>query len=330
MIANLLDAALEARRHLFDARHESAFRLFNGFREGCPDLVVDLYAATVILNNYADPAGRGRSVIEEAIPFLRGKLPWLHAGILKTRNGLTAEEKRGQLLFGERPDRKIKEHGVWYTVDLTMNRDASLYPDTRNLRKWLIENSKGKTVLNAFAYTGSLGAAAMAGGASRVVQLDRNRRFLNLAKDSYLLNGFPIHKEDFISGDFWVQVGRMKRAGQRFDCVILDPPFFAATSKGVVNQEKDSARLINKVRPLIEDGGYLAAVNNALYLSGREYMSTLEALCADGYLQVHELIPVPQDFIGFDKTQSGGPIPDPAPFNHPTKIAILKVKRRKH
>ena len=59
-------------------------------------------------------------------------------------------------------DRKIKEHGVWYAINLTINRDTSLYLDTRNLRKWLIENLKDKSVLNTFAYTGSFGVAALA------------------------------------------------------------------------------------------------------------------------------------------------------------------------
>jgi len=37
----------------------------------------------------------------------------------------------------------------------------------------------------------------------------------------------------------------------------------------VVDLNTDSARLINKVRPLINDGGWLVSVNNALYVSGR-------------------------------------------------------------
>ena len=60
----------------------------------------------------------------------------------------------------------------------------------------------------------------------------------------------------------------------------------------------DSAKLINKVRPLINDGGYLVAVNNALYVSGQDYIEALNRLCADGYLQIEKLIPVSTDFIG--------------------------------
>ncbi|NJN79729.1 MAG: SAM-dependent methyltransferase [Anaerolineales bacterium] len=246
--------------------------------------------------------------------------------MIKTRNGKTQEEKRGQIIFGEIPDRKIKEHGVWYAIDLTMNRDASFYLDTNNLRKWLIENMQGKSVLNTFAYTGSLGVAAMAGGASKVIQTDLNRQFLNLAKDSYSLNGFAIEKQNFIAQDFFPAIARFKSEKQIFDCVIIDPPIFSTTAKGKVDLENESVRVINKVRPLINDGGYLISINNGVYISGKEYMQVLEKICKDGYLTIRELISVPENFIGYNKI--GNPITNPSPFNHSTKIAILDVKRK--
>lgn len=333
-ILPLLENALRARAPFFDARHESAFRLFNGFIEGASDLVIDLYASTLVIHNYADDPAEGRSTVAQATQFLRNEFPWLRAGIAKTRNATPApaasqQERRGQLLFGEKPDSKIKEHNVGYAIDLTLNRDTSFYLDTHNLRKWLIEHMRGKTILNTFAYTGSLGVAALAGGATRVVQHDINRRFLNIAKTSYTLNGFPVRKQDFISTDLFTLAAKLKRTGETFDAVIVDPPFFSTTSKGRVDQVNDRARLINKVRPLINDGGLLIAIDNALYVSGREYIQTLESLCKDGYLQIRELISVPDDFTGYPETRLGKPITDPAPFNHSTKIAILDV-RRKH
>ena len=94
------------------------------------------------------------------------------------------------MVQGKAVDRKIRENDTWYAIDPMINRDASLYLDTRNVRLWARQNLRDKSVLNTFAYTGSLGVAALAGGASRVVQLDLNRQFLNVAKDSYTLNGF--------------------------------------------------------------------------------------------------------------------------------------------
>jgi 23S rRNA (cytosine1962-C5)-methyltransferase len=159
-----------------------------------------------------------------------------------------------------------------------------------------------------------------------VLQHDLNPQFLNVAKTSCTLNGFPIRREDFITADFFTLAAKLKRTGETFDCAVIDPPFFSTTPKGKVDQVNAGARLINKVRPLLNDGGILIAINNALYVSGNEYMQTLDALCKDGYLKIRELIPVPEDFTGYNKI--GSPITDPAPFNHSTKIAVLDVKRK--
>jgi 23S rRNA (cytosine1962-C5)-methyltransferase len=328
LLENLLEKAIADRRELFDARHETAFRLFNGFTEGCAALAVDLYATTVVLHDYADPPQQGSPVVQAAQEMLRARLPWLRAGVLKIRNSSRADERRGRVLFGEALDSRVREDGVWYAIDVGLNRDASLYLDTRNLRHWARRQLQGKTVLNTFAYTGSLGVAARAGGATRVVHLERNRKYLNVAKTSYTLNGFAIQKSDFLAGDFWTEVSRLKRTGDGFDCVFLDPPLFSQTAKGVVDLVHESARVINKVRPLINDGGYLVTINNAMYVSGREYMAILERLCGDGYLSVKELIPVSEDFIGYATAQFGEVIADPAPFNHSTKIAVLGVRRK--
>ena len=73
---------MAARAALFDLEHASAFRLFNGFTEGLPDLVIDLYARTAILTNYADPPERGQPWVNAAQQFLQARLTWLRAGIL--------------------------------------------------------------------------------------------------------------------------------------------------------------------------------------------------------------------------------------------------------
>ena len=300
VIVQLLQNAIRERTDFFDSKYETAFRLFNGFTEGYPELVLEIYARTLVLHNYANDAASNAKLIQDLVDNLKSSMSWLRAGVVKNRIGKTQADRKGILIFGKEPDAKIREHGVWYSIDLTLNRDTSFYLDTRYLRKWLIENMQGQAVLNTFAYTGSLGVAALAGGAAHVLQHDLNRKFLNLAKESYSLNDFPVHNQDFVAADFFPTIARLKNTKQTFDCVILDPPFFSTTPKGKVDQEKDSTRLINKVRPLIKDGGYLVAINNALYVSGSEYLQTLENLCQDGYLKIEQLIPIPQDCTGFN------------------------------
>jgi hypothetical protein len=223
-VIELLDSAISARAGFLEESHATAFRLFNGFLEGLPSLCVDIYARTVILHNYAATPANNQTGVAHS--WILENLPWIKCIIIKDRSGQTLAQKRGELVYGTSPDQKIIENGIWYAVDLTINRDASFYLDTRNLRAWAQANLAGKTVLNTFAYTGSL------------------------------------------------------------------------------------------------------AINNALFVSGQEYLASLEALCMDGYLRIEQLIPIPADFTGFEQTRSGSPPSDPAPFNHSTKIAILSVSRK--
>lgn len=311
---------MAARLPLLDERHETAVRLFNGYLEGAPGLVISLYGQTAVLHQSQPDEAVKTAVIDQ----LRQQLPWLQAIIHKPRWG-TDTEKQGTVVWGTAVDQWVREGEARYSIDLLLNQDDSFYLDTRLLRSWLSEQMSGKTVLNTFAYTGSLGVAAMAGGAAQVVHTDLNKRFLNVAKTSYTLNGFPINKSEFITGDFWRVVGRLKRAETLYDCVILDPPFFSTTDGGTVDLNQGSARLINKIRPLVHHGGQIISINNALFVSGADYLAELEAVCADGYVKINQFVDVPADCTGYPHTRQTPPVTDPAPFNHSTKIAILDV-----
>ena len=326
--------AITARAHLIKDDHTAAFRLFSGFYEGVPaevgvpEVVADIYARTLLLWGYGENAEVMRETLTEVRQYLLDQFPWIECVIQKQRFAADRTQQRGEITFGDSPAEKIKEHSLWYSIDLTMNQDASFYLDTRNLRRWLIDHAGGWSVFNAFAYTGSLGVAALAGGAAAVIQGDRNRQFLRLSRTSGMLNHLDIGKMKLQSADFFRQVANFKRIETLFDCVIVDPPFFSSTRSGTVDLVNESMRVINKARPLIRDAGRLIVINNALFLNGAEYIRSLEELCADGYLTIEELIPVPQDITGYPHTITNPPPADPAPFNHSTKIVVLGVSRK--
>jgi 23S rRNA (cytosine1962-C5)-methyltransferase len=329
-LAVRLSAAIDARAGLVDDAHRSAFRLFNGFLEGAPGLVLDVYGTTMVIHDHAEPSDERRAEVGEASVDTRERLPWLRAVVVKPRKAADPKARRGFLEYGASGDvaTRVCEDGVWYALELLVHRDAGFYVDTRGLRAWARAHLAGARVLNTFAHTGSLGVAAMAGGAARVLHVDLNRRFLNVAKASYTLNGFPIRKLDFAAGDFFTVTSGLIRRGELFDCVFVDPPFFSATRHGTVDLVSESHRVINKVRPLVAHGGWLVAVNNAKFVSGAGYMALLEQLCVDGYLSIESTVPIPWDVTGHASTRFGDEPTDPLPFNHATKIAVLRVLRK--
>jgi 23S rRNA (cytosine1962-C5)-methyltransferase len=327
-LANFLDKAFLARQSLLDPDRQSALRLFAGFYEGEPRLLADIFASTLLLTAYGDSSGDAQVLLEAAQSFYQERLPWLSCVIQKQRLAKDKGLKCGKMGFGGEPAASILENGIRYALELTISQDASFYLDTRALRVWLKENSHGLEVLNTFAYTGSLGVAALAGGAARVIQVDRNAKILGLARRSAMLNRLDLGRMKLRADDVFTEIGNCKKKGLFFDLALLDPPFFSVTEKGKVDLVSESTRLINKLRPLIKDGGRLVAINNALFLSGQEYIQSLEALCHDGYLEIEQMLPVPEDITGFAETIVSKPPVSPAPFNHPTKIVVMRVKRK--
>lgn len=302
-------------------------RLFNGFYEGFPDLVLDRYGPALVVFDHCED-GIPAELLDGIVQWALGNLPSLQSVMLKGRRQPDEGKRKGILIAGELLPDSVMELGVRYALDLRMNQDASFYPDTRELRKWLLAHSAGKRVLNTFAYTGSLGAAAGVGGAVHVAQTDLSRKFLRLARRSWTLNHLESSYSDIIPGDFFKVTARLRRAERLFDIIILDPPFFSTTLAGRVDLQAGMTRLINKVRPLTAHEGILVVINNALFLSGRAFEAELDRLCQSEYVSFEGIIPVPEDITGYPETIVAPPPADPAPFNHSTKIALLRATRK--
>lgn len=330
---SLFEAALKLRGKL---SKDGGERLFHGFTEGDPSWVVEKYGDTLVLlyfgHDTTPPAARIFEFYQSLFATL--KIP-LRNVVLKHRNAKDVLRQNGSCWGDSKePTKSIVEDGVHYALALTEHRDSGFYFDTRNLRAWLKKNSAGKKVLNTFAYTGSLGVAALAGKAARVVQTDRTSSFLEIAKQSTLLNGFSAPKKDFVANDFSRLVAGFRKNEELFDTVIVDAPFFSTSRDTQINLQTTFLNTLNKARPLVAHGGALVAVNNALYLSGKDFEEkVLAPIIASGYATLETRIDVPASCGGEAREKSGvkkassWPV-DPAPYNHPTKMAVLRFTRK--
>ncbi|MHC1772268.1 MAG: class I SAM-dependent methyltransferase [Flexilinea sp.] len=327
LILQMIQTAFEKRADLIAGNPKSAGRLFHGFTEGYPEISLDLYARTVVITSFSKTKQKSSEEFSSICELVKANIPDLKCILLKERFSDDFALQKGRILFGSEPDEEIIEWSIHYKIDLQLNHDSSFYLDSSILRKWLLEHASGKSVLNTFAYTGSLGLAALAGNAEFVFQTDLNPNFLRLFRESADCNNICRDRYQIIPGDFFRITSSLRHQKKMFNLVIIDPPFFSQTNSGRVDQLRHGIQLINKIRPLVSDGGRIIAINNALFLSGKEYWSQLEEICADGFMRIDEIIPVPESFFG--GIHDLGHIPaDPAPFNHSTKIAVLEVHRK--
>lgn len=317
-LPDLLLTAFKKRETLSADPDTTAYRLFNGYCEGCPDFSIDRYSSTVVILWTGKRVQPDSETLNSLKELCLEEVPGISSVLLKNRYAADPAEKKGILLAGDVPAHRIREWGTDYEINLQLNKDCGFYLDTALLRRWLLKNAAKKRVLNTFAYTGSLGDAAEAGGAEAVTQTDLNRNYLSTR-----------HKtQEYLFGDFFHVTAALRRSDRLFDMIILDPPFFASAGRSAkVDQARNAAALVNKIRPLAAHEGKIILLNNALFLSGRDFLAQIEPLCGE-WLSIAEQIPVPDSFLGFDPVSADAYPADPAPFNHPTKILVLDVRRK--
>ncbi|MDR2795294.1 MAG: class I SAM-dependent methyltransferase [Spirochaetaceae bacterium] len=161
----------------------------------------------------------------------------------------------------------IKENGLSFIVNLSEYIDTGIFPDLRLLRKMIMAEASGKTVLNLFCYTGSFSVYAAKGGARRVDSVDMSSTYLKWALRNGALNGVEIQPE---RSDVFRFLDRAESAGKRWDIIIADPPAFSNSKRmkgnptgGVFDIKRDYQLLISKCIGLLSGRGRLFFCVNA-------------------------------------------------------------------
>ncbi len=214
-LADDIGRAYAARESFRNDSDLETYRLFHGYSEGLPGLEIDCYGNTAILSSKRADAAQ----IEAAAEALREV-----AGFT-----LIVANERGQApraLCGTMPEQAqtVIEEGLRYGIEPWAELNPGLYLDARAARQWLRTHSEGRRVLNLFAFAGSLGVAAMAGGAASITQVDSQKRALKRCLANHALNAQRVDARDLICEDVPKFLKRSSRGKRRYGGVILDPP----------------------------------------------------------------------------------------------------------
>jgi 23S rRNA (cytosine1962-C5)-methyltransferase len=176
---------------------------------------------------------------------------------------------------------QVEEFGIPYLVQMESTKHPGLFLDHAPLRRWLKESQRGKSVLNLFAYTGSLSVAAGVGGAKRVTTLDLSKPTIEWAKENWLQAKLPEGSGDFIYGDVFEWLPKLKKRGARFDTVLCDPPSFSRSKNGTFSTLKDSGKLHAALLPLLNEGGILVTSINSESHSERNFLRDIEGAATE-------------------------------------------------
>jgi len=223
-----IQRALEGRRALLQDEATTAYRLIHAESDLLPGLVVDRYSDHLVVQALTLGIEQRKSEIVGILAEL------LQPEGIYERSDVDVREKEHLgpstgLLWGKEPADlvEIRENGYCFQVDIKSGQKTGFYLDQRDNRQRLSGYSAGRSVLNAFAYTGSFTVYAAHCGAQQITNVDTSTEALALARSNMQRNGLGERNDEYVVGDVFAVLRQYRDEGRQFDLIILDPPKFA-------------------------------------------------------------------------------------------------------
>jgi 23S rRNA (cytosine1962-C5)-methyltransferase len=301
MNESLLVNAFQFRKSSGALRETEALRMFYGPGESTDPILsqiaIDVFFDQAWITQWAPIPD---STLKELVRVIRENLPECSRGIVLMDRSKVASEADAIPVDGEVRDGKfvVKEFGIPYLVQMKQTKHPGLFLDHAPLRRWLIRTQENKRVLNLFSYTGALSVAAGAGGATQVTTLDLSKPTIEWARENWENAAWNGPKGDFIYGDVFDWLPRLKKKGLEYDTILCDPPSFSRTKTGAFSTGKDLARLHALILPLLAKGGTLVTSINSENISERAFLGEIEAAArqTDTRLQWLGRVDLPESF----------------------------------
>jgi 23S rRNA (cytosine1962-C5)-methyltransferase len=237
----------------------SAFRLVHGEGDGLSGLIVDVYEHTAVMQCHSIGMHRQREVIAAALQKVLGKK--LTAVYDKSAESLPpkyAEAQQNSYLWsaGKDPEQSaiIEENGAKFRVDWVTGQKTGFFLDQRDNRRLLSEFAAGKTVLNAFCYTGGFSCLALKAGASLVHSVDVSPKAIALCNENVALNAPFKGEHEGYAEDV---LKFLKNTERDYDVMVIDPPAYAKSIDKRHNAVQGYKRLNAEAMRRVSPGGIL-------------------------------------------------------------------------
>lgn len=288
--------AFEARKSmgLIDNPDTNCYRLIHSEGDGLAGLIIDVYNHTAVVQAQTEGMALHLKEIVRALKLLPDlKLEAIYNKSSEAMQRMGKEDViEDGYLFGEKVDEFVLENGSKFHIDWEKGQKTGFFLDQRDNRDLVRQLAKGKTVLNAFGYTGGFSVTAMNGGAKKVVTVDVSRKAVTAAEDNLALNGLSKEDNPCVVADMKDYLKNMDQGA--FDLIILDPPAFAKRHqdkhKGLTGYRYINAEAIRK----IAKGGILFTFSCSQAIDKAAFQSVVTAAAIEAKRNVRILYQLSQ------------------------------------
>ncbi len=315
-----MSRAAERRTGLFDDQ-TTGFRWINGESDGWPGMVLDRYDTTLVLKLYTGAWLRRlpelRALIQEQFQPAR-----LVLRLSRNTRQLAGEKHQlsdGQVLAGAGLSKPVVfvETALRFEADVLKGQKTGFFLDQRENRRRVERLAGGRSVLNAFSFSGGFSLYAARGGARSVTDLDVSAYALAAARRNFALNqsdpSVAVCRHETIQAEVFEWLGT--DAKPRFDLIILDPPSLAKREPERAGALRAYKRLARMAAAHLRPKGILLACSCSAHVPAEEFFGAVrEGLAGAGH--------------SFQQLQTTGHAPDhPASFKEAEYLKAIYLQR---
>lgn len=167
---------------------------------------------------------------------------------------------------------RIREHSVKYEVNFDEGHKTGFFCDQRDNRRLLSTMVKGLRVLDLCTYTGGFALSAkIPGQAAEVTAVDLDEKAIAQAQRNANINNVP-RGIDWVHTDAFTYARTMIRNGEKWDCVVLDPPKLIHTRDSEDEEGRKKYEDLNGLAiQLVKPGGLFVSCSCSGLLEEAEF-----------------------------------------------------------
>jgi len=247
--------------------HTNCFRIYDRDIKEYP-LVIDFYAGNFCVHYFSfdrendEPPSELKEEVEEAL----SSIFETNSDLIFWRSRIKRKKTEQYEKVGEEGEFFVVfEYGVKFKVNLLDYLDTGLFLDHRETRQMVAALSKGKRLLNLFAYTCSFSVQAAYFGASFTKSVDLSNTYTAWGRENFLLNSLPLKNNEIVRADCLKFLDEEIASGRKYDVIVIDPPTISRSKKmdQMFDIQEDYVELLDLALQLLEKDGVMFFSTNS-------------------------------------------------------------------
>lgn len=264
--------------NLTDSESTNCYRFIHAEGDGLPGLIVDIYGSTAVVQCHSIGMHRQIEHIQKGLQQVFGeKIKAIYDKSAETLppQYIAQNQIKNDYLFGEAEvPMTVFENSNAFAVDWITGQKTGFFLDQRDNRALLSRYAKGKSVLNAFCYSGGFSVYALKAGASSVHSIDISPKAIDLTLKNVEINRPFVGEHTAAAVDV---LAFLKENDRIYDVMIVDPPAFAKSINKRHNAVQAYKRLNAMALRQITEGGILFTFSCSQVVDTQLFYDTIVA-----------------------------------------------------